>query len=161
MNIKPYLLLFLSSILFFSIIEITDTDIPIPNGVYRGERYRLSEIEPDAEVKTQVKVSRNGEIQQTLVLNDLSLKSHAAFTFTGKIYGCSLYYCSYQSTAHALEKPEITQSLFKSRYLDLLNSDNKINSSKVHILYKDGSILFVSVEDHDDIRYNLYTFEPR
>ncbi|QBC42618.1 hypothetical protein C1H71_02970 [Iodobacter fluviatilis] len=161
MTLKAHILLFISSIIFYTSVELIDVDIPISTGIYRGERYRLSAIEPDAEVKTQVTINRSGEIQQTLVLNDLSLKSNAAFSFTGRLFNCSLYYCTFESTSHALEKPKINQTLYKSRYLDLLKMDNKIKSSPIHFIYKDKSILFLSIEDKYEQRYNLYTLESR
>lgn len=151
-----YFSAFLLSIATLVFVEFKDSDTPISAGSYLGERYRMSKMEPYAEIKSTFNVTKSGYVEQNLILKDDSLESNAVFHFSGKLYSCSDFHCEYVSHGQVIAKPKIQKSLFGSRFISLLTAGLNEHSNDVEILYKSRKLLFVNIHNEDDNRYNIY-----
>jgi hypothetical protein len=151
-----YFSAFLFSITTLAFVEFKDTDTPIGAGAYLGERYRMSKMEPYAEIKSTFNITESGYVEQNLILKDDSLESNAVFHFSGKLYACTEFHCEYMSSGRVIAKPKIQKNLFGSRFISLLTEGVNEHHNDVEILYKSKGLLFVNIHNKDDSRYNIY-----
>ncbi|MCQ4111570.1 hypothetical protein [Aeromonas sp. JL9] len=152
-----YFVVLIFSVLYFVLVDGFTPTSPFPVGVYSGIRYRISSEEPNAQITTKVEVSRDGAVRQKITIKDESIDSYAAFMFDGELGECELTTCKYIRTANVLLKPDINESIFDSKYLELLSKakgKGKLLSS-TELMFKNKEM--VVVLDVDRQTPNLYT----
>ncbi|WP_139739896.1 hypothetical protein [Aeromonas veronii] len=131
MRLSVFFLMLSIFILYY--VEFVTRNTPFPDGIYLGERYRISDEEPDATIKAKF-VVKSEHVDQQLTLTDVSLSNHAVFKYKGTLSSCSNFTCVYTRKGTPLVLADIKDSHYHSKYLELLSNRNK--SSKVKLIFK-------------------------
>jgi hypothetical protein len=136
------ILMFIISVSVLLYVVNTSRNAPFPDGTFLGERYRISNEEPDATIKTKFFITDGEEVEQQLTLTDVSLSNHAVFKFHGTLSSCHEYICVYTRKGNPLVLADMKKSHYHSKYLELLSKSDELKS-EVQLFLKNNKYIIV------------------
>lgn len=142
--------------------EFIDIDSPIPAGWYYSDVLIPSNKNdyPETYIKNKILIDHDGDIEHTLVMRDTSLQGNASFHFSAHLLFCALTRCLiYIPRGEVLTKPHIKETIYDSKYLQVLSSYKKSYLGLVDVLYKDNDVIFLSITRKGEHKYRLYAIK--
>jgi hypothetical protein len=139
---KYAILMFIMSVSMLCYMINTSRNSPFPDGIFLGERYRISNEEPDATIKTKFIITDGENVDQQLTLTDVSLTNHAVFKFNGVLSSCHEFTCLYTRKGNPLVLADMKKSHYYSKYLELLSKNDELKS-EVQLLLKNNKYIIV------------------